>query len=296
MTESMREGDTAAALRSRHPVRLRARAASAILMAAITALVVLMLGAPSARAVPTAIDVRVLASGAKFIGSSVGGATVLLHDARTGELLVEGVTAGGTGNTKRIMSEAHRRNRVLSTPDAAKFHAVLDIDSPREILVTARGPLGAPQAMAEASTRLWLLPGVDRTAGDGVLLELTGLIVAPVSPSFLSNATVGKTMPLDVRVMMLCGCPITPGGLWDADDFFVTVHILDPEGHERVMPLAPADRPSLFAGGFMPKTPGVYRLRWIALQKSIGNVGHALTTLIVRPSSGKSGKSSPSSP
>ncbi|RMF16897.1 MAG: hypothetical protein D6757_02015, partial [Alphaproteobacteria bacterium] len=169
----------------------------------MAALILLLAGIRGAGAVPTGIDVRVLASGAKFIGSSVGGAAVLIRDARTGELLAEGVTAGGTGNTKRIMREAQPRNRVLSTPDAAKFHAVLDIDSPREILVTARGPLGAPQAMAEASTRLWLLPGVDRTAGDGVLLELTGLIVAPVAPAFHSAARTGETVPLETRVMML---------------------------------------------------------------------------------------------
>ncbi len=260
----------------------RWRATRVLAPVVLAAVVLLLAGARHAAAVPTAVDVRVLASGAKFIGSSVGGAAVEIRDARTGALLAEGVTAGGTGDTKRIMRDAHPRNRVLSSAGAAVFHAVLDVSAPREIVVTARGPLAAPQAMAEASTRLWLLPGIDRTAGDGILLELSGLIVAPGTPAFHSLARTGGTVALETRVMMLCGCPIVPDGLWDAADFLVAVHVRDPEGRERVIPLAYAGTPSTFAGGFVPEKPGVYRLRWIARQKSLGNIGQALTTLIVR--------------
>ncbi len=280
----MEQDEGRAAWSGRTTGGVRMKIAAAAIVTAV-ALLLSLAGARDAGAVPTGIDVRVLASGAKFIGSSVGGAAVTIRDARSGRLLAEGVTRGGTGDTKRIMRDAHPRNRVLSTPDAAKFHAVLDIAGPREIIVAARGPLGAPQAIAEASTRLWLLPGVDRTAGDGVLLELAGLIVAPASPPFHSVARSGETVPLETRVMMLCGCPIMPGGLWDAADFLVVAHVVDPDGNEQAIPLAPAGRPSVFAGGLVPRTPGVYRLHWIARQKSTGNIGRALSTLIVRAAS-----------
>ena len=247
--------------------------------------VVVLLGlffvAGAVRAEPTKVVVHVLAQGAKFIGSSVGGAEVTIRDARTGALLAQGVTRGGTGNTKRIMRDRHPRNRVLSTPDAARFEAVLDLDAPREVVITARGPLAAPQAMAEASTRLWLLPGIGRTAGDGVLLELSGLIVAPVTPPFHTAAVAGKPVPLDTRVLMLCGCPIAPGLLWDAADFALSVLVTGPDGDTRTIPLGYGGRTSHFTGNFTPTKPGVYRLRWLARQKSTGNVGQAVTTLLV---------------
>ncbi len=243
----------------------------------------LLFGTGAVEAEPTKVVVHVLAQGAKFIGSSVGGAQVTIRDARTGALLARGITSGGTGNTKRIMRDRHPRNRVLSTPDAARFEAVLDLDAPREVVITARGPLAAPQAMTEASTRIWLLPGIGRRTGDGVLLELSGLIVAPVTPPFHSTAAAGKPVPLETRVMMLCGCPIAPGLLWDAADFALSVLVTDPAGSTRTIPLGYGGKTSRFTGSFTPEKPGVYHLRWLARQKSTGNVGQAVTTLLVRP-------------
>ncbi len=266
-------------VRRNRPRLVGAGRAAALL---VFALLTLLLGAGAVQAAPTKVVVHVLAQGAKFIGSSVGGAEVTIRDAGTGELLARGVTQGGTGDTKRIMRDAHPRNRVLSTPDAARFEAVLDLKRPRAVVITARGPLAAPQAMAEASTRLWLLPGIDRTAGDGVLLTLSGLIVAPVTPAFHSAASAGKPLQLETRVMMLCGCPIAPGLLWDATDFVFSVLITDPEGKTETIPLGYGGKTSHFTGSFTPKTPGVYHLQWLARQKSTGNVGQAVTTLLVR--------------
>ncbi len=246
--------------------------------------VVLCAGVVPASAEPTKVVVHVLAQGAKFIGSSVGGAEVTIRDAATGALLAHGVTSGTTGDTERIMRARHPRNRVLSTPDAARFEAVLDIDAPREVVITARGPLAAPQATAEASTRLWLLPGVARTAGDGVLLELSGLIVAPVTPAFHTTAPAGAPVALETRLLMLCGCPIAPGLLWDAADFSLSVRVTAPDGTVTTVPLGYGGRTSHFTGSFMPPAAGVYRLEWLALQKSTGQVGRAETTLIVTAS------------
>ncbi|GIX17107.1 MAG: hypothetical protein KatS3mg119_1293 [Rhodothalassiaceae bacterium] len=244
----------------------------------------LFAGMGAASAEPTRVVVHVLAQGAKFIGSSVGGAEVTIRDAATGALLAHGVTSGTTGDTARIMRARHPRNRVLSTPDAARFEAVLDIDAPREVVITARGPLAAPQATAEASTRLWLLPGVDRTAGDGVLLELSGLIVAPVTPAFHTTASAGAPVALETRLLMLCGCPIAPGLLWDAADFSLSVRVTAPDGTVTTVPLGYGGRTSHFTGSFTPPAAGVYRLEWLALQKSTGQVGRAETTLIVTAS------------
>ena len=58
----------------------------------------------TAKAEPTDIIIRVLAKDAKFIGMETGGAKVILRDADTGEILAQGVTSGGTGNTPKIMT------------------------------------------------------------------------------------------------------------------------------------------------------------------------------------------------
>ena len=50
---------------------------------------ILVLG--TAQATPTDITIRVLAKDAKFIGSGMDGARVVLQDANTGELLAEGI-------------------------------------------------------------------------------------------------------------------------------------------------------------------------------------------------------------
>ena len=61
-----------------------------VVVAFVFALLGLMFAAGAARAEPTKIVVHVLAEGAKFIGSAVGGAQVTIRDARTGMLLAQG--------------------------------------------------------------------------------------------------------------------------------------------------------------------------------------------------------------
>ena len=60
-----------------------------------------------ASAEQTEIIVRVLAKDSKFVGTSMGGISIILRDAHTGEILATGLTQGGTGNTGLIMR--HRR-------------------------------------------------------------------------------------------------------------------------------------------------------------------------------------------
>ena len=95
---------------------------------------------------PTEITVRVLGKDSKFVGSSMGGARVILRDAQTGEILSSGVTEGSTGDTKRIMGPQESARAVRATDDAAKYVASIDIDEPRLIEAEAYGPLAQPQA------------------------------------------------------------------------------------------------------------------------------------------------------
>ena len=53
-------------------------------------------------ATETHIIVRAKAKDAKFIGSSLGGAYVIIKNKMTGEILAKGKTQGSTGNTDLI--------------------------------------------------------------------------------------------------------------------------------------------------------------------------------------------------
>lgn len=129
----------------------------------------------------TRVVVHVLAKDAKFIGTSMGGALVTIRDADTGELLAKGFTSGTTGNTGTLMLEPKQRGAMLSDEKAAKFIATLDIDEPRLVTIAAQGPYAQRQALAMASTQIWLIPGKD-IGGDGIILEISGFAVDVLQP------------------------------------------------------------------------------------------------------------------
>ena len=71
----------------------------------------------------TRIVVRAKSKDAKFIGTSMGGAHVVIKDSETGEVLAEGLTSGGTGNSKKIMIEPKTRFGRITDASTAKFIA-----------------------------------------------------------------------------------------------------------------------------------------------------------------------------
>ncbi len=184
-----------------------------------TSVVILALGWAGATAqevVPTRVMVRVIARDAKIIGSNVGGVLVRVSDAETGDLLAEGQQSGTTGSTQLIMSAARTRDMSLyNTEGAAGYLAEIPLTEPTVVNIVAMGPLGYSQAVRSASKQMLLVPG-GHIEGDGVVLELHGFIVEILAPEPLTP--VGGTLDVKVRVRMMCGCPIEPGGMWDADN------------------------------------------------------------------------------
>lgn len=189
------------------------------------AVVAALLGGPVARcmgqeevvsgAVTTRVMVRAVGRDSKVIGSGVGGALIRIIDAERGDLLAEGRQEGGTGDTELIMGPHARGMTIYDTEGTAGFLAELRLSEPTVVNISALGPLGYPQAIRSATKQLLLVPGHD-VEGDGVILELHGFIVEILSPEPL--APVGSAVEVTARVRMMCGCPIEPGGLWDADD------------------------------------------------------------------------------
>jgi hypothetical protein len=235
----------------------------------------------SVSAEQTAIDVRVISKGAKFVGTSMGGVEVVIRDAETGEILARGETAGSTGDTDKIMKDKVLHHDPVATPDAAVFHGVVDIAEPRRIEVTARGPLGQPQAINTATATQWLVPGKPVTGGDGFLLELPGFVVDVLAPpAHVRLSGDARSVPVRANVCMMCGCPITPGGLWDAERFEIAAIVYRDGQQLRQVPLAFGDQASQFHTSLEIDRAGVYEVVVFAHDPHSGNTGVDKTTFI----------------
>ena len=235
-----------------------------------------------ASAEPTEITVRVLGKDSKFVGSSMGGARVILRDSHTGEILAKGITEGSTGDTKRIMGPQENSRTVRSSEGAAKFVATIDIDEPRLIEVEAYGPLAQPQAVHKVTSTQWVVPGKDVSGGDGWVLELPGYVVDVLDPpAHVKLSPETSQVDLKANVALMCGCPITPDGLWDANALEVTALIK--RNGEKLPPLdlAFAGETSQFAASVPVDGAGVYEVTVYAHNPQNGNTGLDRTTFIV---------------
>lgn len=236
-----------------------------------------------ALAEPTEVTVRVLAQDSKFVGTSMGGMRIVLRDAHTGEILSTGVTEGGTGDTALIMHDDRGRRAQLSDESAAKFTATLDLDEPRLIEAEAYGPIGQPQAAVRVLSSQWVVPGRPVTGGDGWVLHLPGLavdILAPPAHVRLPDKT--AAVELRANVTMMCGCPIEPGGLWDADKLEVKAIVKRNGTRVAEADLAFAGETSQFAGRVPVDAPGSYEVIVFAHDRSNGNTGLDRTTFIAQ--------------
>jgi len=176
----------------------------------------------SAGAVPTELTVRVIAKDGLFVGTMAGGVRITVKDAESGELLAQGIAEGSVGNIGRILKTDRRRGVRLSDADSARFTTVLDLTEPRRVVVEAFGPLAYPASANTVSASQWLVPGKSVSDGDGWVLEMPGFFVEIDTP--LQDEALAKgTVDLSVHVTMMCGCPVMPGGLWDADHYEMAV-------------------------------------------------------------------------
>ncbi len=221
----------------------------------------------------TQILVRVLSHDAKLIGSNVGGARVTIRNLATGQILVEGIHEGGTGDTELIVERPRTRGaKTFDTPGAAGFLSSLDLEGPTRLQIEAEGPLGFPDQLQRSSKTLLVFPGQD-VVGEGVVLELNGFTIdIDTQPSSPGNAA------LDVRadVRMLCGCPILPGGLWDADRLEVLARLWRDGEQVAETALQYGGEASLFVGTLQAQAEGEYELEVSVLDPTRANFGRAV--------------------
>ena len=227
----------------------------------------------------TNVMIRAKAKDAKFIGTSIGGAQILVKDAITGEILDKGVTSGSTGDTEKIMKEDWKRGEELSNDATAGFNASLDLEEPRFITIEAYAPKNKKQAEVMSSTQLWVIPGKDVT-GDGVVLEIPGFVVDILSPQTHERISENENINLKANLVMMCGCPVTKDGIWDANQYEVKAIITNAEGVSNEISLDQKDKPSTFEAE-TNLSKGLYEVLIYAYDPVTGNTGVDKTNIIV---------------
>lgn len=230
--------------------------------------------------VPTRLLVRAVAQDAKIIGSGVGGARITVRDAATGEVLARGIQRGGTGDTERIMRDPVERGEpVYDTDGAAGYTATLMLRRPTRVEVTAEGPLAAPPASRELTSKtLWMLPG-RHLEGQGLVLELHGFFVEILAPE-TAGVAAGEVQ-VRARVRMMCGCPTRPGGLWDADRYEMVARLLRGGRTVAEVPLGFTGETSVYEAALPVEEPGSYRLEVLVADADRANLGRAVRTIRV---------------
>lgn len=218
----------------------------------------------------TQVVVRVKSKGAKFVGSEIGGAQITIKDLETGKILSQGKTEGTTGNTDTIMKKPHLPGEPLSDGESAKFTTAIDLREPVYVEIRARGPLQHPDSANEVAVTQWLLPGKPLTKGDGVLLELPGLAIEFPSPKIS-----GSKIKFRAKVAMMCGCPFTPGGLWDADKLQLKGVVRKAGKEVGTFSWKYAGEESWFEGEFTSREKGEHEAVLIAFEFENGNTGLA---------------------
>lgn len=223
--------------------------------------------ASAAQAEPTHVMVRAQALDAKFIGTHMGGVRITLRDARSGAVLARGVTNGGTGDTGALMKQPRLRGANVTNADTAGFDAVLDITQPTLVRAEAEGPVGKPASAIKVTSALWVIPGRP-VAGDGWILTFPGLVIEPVAAPAADGS-----LQVRAKVTLMCGCPIEPGGVWNAANYSVEAELTQGRKIVARIPLVYAGEASQFSGAFPAPAPGRYGLRVLATDATSPNAG-----------------------
>ena len=235
-------------------------------------------------ATETKLMVRAKAKDAKFVGSSLGGAHVIIRNTLNGEILAEGNTVGSTGNTNLIMKSAHEPYTQLSDDKTAGFLAVVDIDVPTFVRVEVLSPINKKNAQVHASTELWLIPGKD-ILGDGVVVEIPGFVIDILKPNthqYIALESVPKSgLQIEANIVMMCGCPIQKDGIWDSNLMEVKAMVhKDGESFGEVTLDSP--KQNTFEGRLQITEAGYYQITVYAYNSKTGNTGVEKINYIIR--------------
>ncbi|WP_035658685.1 hypothetical protein [Flavobacterium seoulense] len=234
---------------------------------------------------PTKLTIRALAKDAKFIGTGIGGAYIIVKNHDTQEVLAKGYTAGTSGNTDLIVTKPKVRYERITDDKTAKFVAALNISEPLLVDIEAIAPFNRKSAAIKATTQVWVIPNKD-ILGDGIILEIPGFIVDILSPtaheviSFDSNQK--KEVTLKVNMVMMCGCVIQNDGIWNASNYDVDA-IVRKEGVQIAkVKLLKTTEDNVFEVKIPMKESGNYELIVTAFDNKVYNTGVNKINFVVK--------------
>jgi hypothetical protein len=72
---------------------------------------------------------------------------------------------------------------------------------------------------------------------------------------------------------MLCGCPITRGGLWDGTKYEVVAILKKDDQEVARVPLLISDQTNIFSASHIFKSPGTYQVMVYAFDPQTSNSG-----------------------
>ena len=213
----------------------------------------------------------------------MGGALIIIRNQDTDEILASGTTKGTTGNTKTIMNDLITRGKTISNDASAKFITTVNIEEPILVEISAFGPMAQRQSANKVSITQWIIPGKHIIDGDALVLEMPGFIVDISSPpAHVKFGGVPQIVNIRANVTMMCGCPIKPNGIWDANKFDISA-ILKKDGTKlEEIKLLYAGETSQFSTSYTALEPGTYEVFVYAFDVSNGNTGLDRTTFVIK--------------
>ena len=231
----------------------------------------------------TPVSVSVLSNDAKFIGSSMGGAQIVLRNTITGEILANGKTVGSTGDTARIMDHPQSRDHVLKSEGSASFDTTLDLDRPIQVTIEATGPLAQKQATSRITETLTLLPGKNYADQNGIILRLHGMVVDVLAPPAHIKKEGADSIQVEANVMKMCGCPIGEKTPWPIERYSVEAHIYMAGGALlKVVDMTHTGEASQFAAEIPMPNSGVFEIIVTAYDEKSKDSGFDSTTVILQ--------------
>jgi hypothetical protein len=101
------------------------------------------------------------------------------------------------------MVQPCKRGEILyGTPGAAFFQAEIPLEKPTQVEIYTEAPLAYLHAIQKGSKTLTLIPG-KHVLGEGVVIELNGLIVNILDPSPKEGLKRGVEVVIKAEVRML---------------------------------------------------------------------------------------------
>ncbi|MFT4032842.1 MAG: hypothetical protein QM669_10520 [Siphonobacter sp.] len=224
----------------------------------------------------TKVIVRARAKDAKFIGTGIGGAYVVIRNDLTGEILAKGITTGTSGNTDLMLKTPHKRYDHLADDKTAKFEADIKLDEPTFVTVEATAPVNRRSSAVKVSTQLWLIPGkpIDE---EGIVLEIPGFmldILEPQTHQVISQTSLrDNQVKLKINLVMMCGCVINKGGVWNSDQIEVKAFVKKDGVPYGEVSLQFASQDNIFEGWLNAKDKGMYEVQIYAYDRITKNTG-----------------------